>query len=167
MSFRAVPSGVEGLREISHYQEISHFVRNDKWCSSEIITVSHTFWQSTPDQFESLVDEAIEQIPEYYRNAIDNLAIVVEELPDHWTMQAAHISNPYQLLGFYHGVPITQRHLEYGNVAPDRISIYRRPILAQCQNDDEVRALVHHVVQHEVAHYFGIDDDRLMEIGAY
>ncbi len=119
------------------------------------------------EQFETLVDEAIEEIPERFHKAVENLAIVVEEFPDPWTMRSVGAKNPYGLLGFYHGVPITARTHDYGNVAPDRISIYRQPILAQCRNEEEVRAMVKRVVRHEIAHYFGIDDDRLTEIGAY
>lgn len=117
--------------------------------------------------FEALVDTAIEEIPERFHNAVENLAIVVQDMPDRWTLKAAGISSPYGLLGFYHGIPITARTQNYGNVAPDRISIYRQPILAQCRSADEVRALVTRVVRHEIAHYFGIDDDRLTELGAY
>ena len=121
----------------------------------------------TVEQFEGLVDDALAQIPEDFRKRIDNLAVVVEEFPDRWTMQRMGIVNPYQLLGFYHGVPITQRTQSYANVAPDQISIYRKPIMAQAQSEQELRELVAHVVRHELAHYFGIDDDRLMQIGAY
>lgn len=121
----------------------------------------------TLEQFEALVDEAFAAIPEAYREAIENLAIVVEDFPDRWTMSAAHVNSPYGLLGFYHGVPKTERTQNYANVTPDKISIYRQPILAQCKNDDEIRGLVKRVVHHEIAHYFGIDDDRLVEIGAY
>lgn len=121
----------------------------------------------TTEQFEALVDEAMAGIPEPFRDAIDNLAVVVEEFPDAWTMRAAGVSSPYNLLGFYHGIPLTERTQGYANVAPDQISIYRRPILAQCRTDAEIRAMVTRVVRHELAHYFGIDDDRLMELGAY
>ena len=121
----------------------------------------------TAEQFEDLVVQAIEGIPEVYRNSMDNVEVMVEEFPDRWTMQLAGVPSPYNLLGFYHGVPRTQRTSNYNLVTPDKISIYRRPILAQCRNDDEVRAMVHRVVRHEIAHYFGIDDDRVVEIGAY
>lgn len=119
------------------------------------------------EQFEALVDDALAQIPEDFRKRIDNLAVVVEEFPDRWTMQRMGIANRYQLLGFYHGVPVTQRTQNYANVAPDQISIYRQPIMAQARSEQEVRRIVAHVVRHELAHYFGIDDDRLMQIGAY
>jgi predicted Zn-dependent protease with MMP-like domain len=121
----------------------------------------------TVEQFEELVDQTVRALPERFQRAIENLAIVVEDLPDAWTMKAAQVRSPYQLLGFYYGIPITQRPHDYGNVAPDQISIFRKPILAQCQDEKQVPALVERVVRHEIAHYFGIDDDRLMEIGAY
>ena len=93
--------------------------------------------------------------------------IFVEEWPDRHTLRVAGVQSPYGLLGFYHGVPLTERTTYYGLVAPDKISIYRRPIEAQCRTLDELRALVRRVVLHEIAHHFGIDDDRLHTIGAY
>jgi len=70
-------------------------------------------------------------------------------------------------LGFYHGVPQTHRTTNYALVPPDRISIYRFPILNVCQTEAEVRDMVGRVVRHEIAHHFGISDDRLHELGAY
>lgn len=121
----------------------------------------------TTEQFESYVDEAIAEIPDTFRKAIKNLAIAVEEFPDRRTLRTMGLTSPYALLGFYHGIPLTQRTQGYQNVAPDQISIYRSPILAQCRTEAEVRDMVKRVVRHEIAHHFGIDDDRLMEIGAY
>ncbi len=117
--------------------------------------------------FERFVDEALQDVPAYFRNQIVNLAIVVEDWPDRETLRMAGVRHPAQLLGFYHGVPLTNRTSHYMLVAPDKISIYRQPILMQCQTWEEARALTHRVLRHEVAHYFGIDDDRLREIGAY
>jgi predicted Zn-dependent protease with MMP-like domain len=71
------------------------------------------------------------------------------------------------VLGHYHGVPLTRRTRGYNLVLPDKISIYRRPILMRCHRDEEVRQLVEHVLRHEIAHHFGINDDRLRELGAY
>jgi predicted Zn-dependent protease with MMP-like domain len=120
-----------------------------------------------PDLFESFVADAIEALPEVFREAADNVMIVVEDWPDRATLQSAGIRSPAQLLGFYHGVPQTGRTTNYGMVTPDKISIYRRPIELRCRSEAEVRDLVTRVVHHELAHHFGIDDDRLEEIGAY
>ncbi len=117
--------------------------------------------------FERFVEEALHDLPAYFLNQIENLAIVVEDWPDPATLRLASVRHPAELLGFYHGVPLTKRTSNYMLVAPDKISIYRRPILMQCRTWDEARALTHRVVRHEVAHYFGIDDNRLRELGAY
>ena len=117
--------------------------------------------------FEDLVGEALESIPDLFLEMLDNVAIVVEDWPDRETMRVAGLGSRYQLLGFYHGIPQTGRTSGYNLVAPDRISIYRRPIEAQCRSEEELREMVRRVVLHELAHHFGIDDDRLHEIGAY
>lgn len=119
------------------------------------------------DEFYDLVAEALDSIPGKFHDALDNIEIVVEEWPSFNTMRMAKVRSKYQLLGFYHGVPLTERTTGYNLITPDKISIYRRPIEAQVATPEELRALVHRVVLHEVAHYFGIDDDRLVEIGAY
>jgi predicted Zn-dependent protease with MMP-like domain len=119
------------------------------------------------DIFERFVAEAIETLPEIFREKIDNVEVMVEDWPDRETMRQAGVHHPTQLLGFYHGVPQTKRTHYYGQVLPDKISIYRRPILMRCRTPEEVRSTIHRVVRHELAHHFGIDDDRLREIGAY
>ena len=119
------------------------------------------------DAFFDLVVEAFNSMPEQFHEALDNVEIVVEDWPSWNTMRLARVRSKWGLLGFYHGVPLTDRTTGYNLITPDKISIYRRPIEAQCRTPEELRALVHRVVLHEVAHYFGIDDDRLLEIGAY
>ncbi len=117
--------------------------------------------------FDRVVAEALDTLPQFFRDRMDNVEIVVEEWPDHETMRLAGIRHPAELLGFYHGVPLTERSQGYTLVLPDKISIYRQPILMQCRTWEEARTTIHHVLRHEVAHYFGIGDDRLREIGAY
>lgn len=120
-----------------------------------------------PDTFDEFVTEAVERLPDAFRELLDNVEIVVEEWADPETLRAARVRHPARLLGFYHGVPRTERTHDYYLVMPDKISIYRQPILRQCRTADEVRALVERVVRHELAHHFGIGDERLWEIGAY
>ena len=121
----------------------------------------------TTDNFMDLVADALEDLPPFFQERLDNVEVVVEDWPDRHTLRTMGIRSPYGLLGFYHGVPLTERTTHYGLVAPDKISIYRRPIETQCNSLDELRATVRRVVLHELAHHFGIDDDRLEEIGAY
>jgi predicted Zn-dependent protease with MMP-like domain len=119
------------------------------------------------DLFATLVADALDSIPEFFRERLDNVEVLIEDWPDRHTMRSAGVRSPYNLLGFYHGVPLTARTTHYGLVTPDKISIYRRPIEAQCRTVEELRATVRRVVLHELAHHFGIDDDRLHDIGAY
>ena len=117
--------------------------------------------------FERSVAEALDALPQFFQDRMDNVEIVVEEWPDQETMRLAGVKHPAELLGFYHGVPLTERGLGYTLVLPDKISIYRRPILMRCRTWEEARATIHRVVRHELAHHFGIDDDRLRQLGAY
>jgi predicted Zn-dependent protease with MMP-like domain len=119
------------------------------------------------DLFEQFVAEALETLPEPFRAKLDNVQIVIEDWPDPEAMRWAGVSHPSELLGLYHGVPQTQRTHNYGSVLPDKISIYRQPILMRCHDWEQVLHTVHRVVRHELAHHFGIDDERLREIGAY
>ena len=119
------------------------------------------------DDFEGLVAEAIQSLPDNFRERLENVEVVVEEWPDPETLRQAHLRHPAGLLGFYHGIPQTERTTHYGMVLPDKITIYRQPILRRCRSWREVRELTFSVVRHEIAHHFGISDDRLLEIGAY
>ena len=106
------------------------------------------------DAFGRLVEEALDGIPPELGGLMRNVAVVVEDMG----------ASP-NLLGLYHGVPLTRRTSSYGGVLPDRITIYRLPILRRCRTIDDVVRQVTITVVHEVAHHFGIDDDRLDELG--
>lgn len=109
----------------------------------------------------------MDELPDHIRRQIANVAIVVEEWPDDETLEMADLDDPAELLGFYYGIPLTERTSAYGMVLPDKISLFRQPILLACSTDEEVRSAIAHTLRHEIAHYFGIDDDRLEELGAY
>ncbi len=119
------------------------------------------------EAFETMVAEALDALPAFFRDRLENLAIVVEEWPDRHTLDSAGLRDRRQLLGLYHGIPLTARTTEYGLVPPDKISIYRQPIMLEAQDEEDLREVVRHTLFHEVAHYFGIDDSRLTELGAY
>jgi predicted Zn-dependent protease with MMP-like domain len=104
--------------------------------------------------FEDLVADALDSIPEGLGRLMSNVAVVIREG-----------SPGSALLGRYDGIPLTERDSSYTGVAPDRITIFRRPLLAMCTSPDEVVEQVRITVVHEVAHHFGIDDDRLHELG--
>jgi predicted Zn-dependent protease with MMP-like domain len=104
------------------------------------------------DRFEELVADALDSIPEELGRRMENVWVVVEEDSSHG------------LLGLYDGVPLTER-LEYAGVMPDRITIYRRPICQMSRTEEDVVEAVRTTVIHEVAHHFGISDERLDELG--
>lgn len=106
-------------------------------------------------EFEDLVAEALERVPVELAHMVDNVVIVVEDDPPPGE----------SLFGLYQGVPLTERGHHYVAAMPDRISIYRRPILRACATREQVVDEVVITVVHEIAHHFGIDDDRLHELG--
>jgi predicted Zn-dependent protease with MMP-like domain len=108
------------------------------------------------DRFEELVGDALDQVPAELSGLIDNCVVLVEdETP----------ANDGRLLGLYEGTPLTARDSGYTMVTPDRITIFRNPILQICRDEEEVVHEVHITVVHEIAHHFGIDDERLHELG--
>lgn len=120
------------------------------------------------ERFEELVSEALESIPDELWERIDNLAVMVEDWPTPAQRQSVGMEAGGLLLGLYEGVPLTARTHGYGLVTPDKITIFRRPILLVCPPDEEaIRSQVRRTVLHEIAHHFGISDDRLHELGAY
>ncbi|MEO7982262.1 MAG: metallopeptidase family protein [Sporichthyaceae bacterium] len=109
-----------------------------------------------PERFDELVAEALDEIPAELTAVMDNVVILVEDEPP---------ADDPDLLGLYEGIPLTERDWAYGGALPDRITIYRGPTLRMCEDEEEVVDEVHITVVHEVAHHFGIDDDRLHALG--
>ena len=110
-------------------------------------------------RFEELVVEAIDALPSWVHEAMDNVSVLIEDNPP---------PGEPGLLGLYHGIPLSQRGGSYTNVLPDTITLYRSSIVRAAGSDaDRLRARVARTVAHEVAHHFGISDDRLREIDAY
>ncbi|MGE5719076.1 MAG: metallopeptidase family protein [Nocardioidaceae bacterium] len=108
------------------------------------------------ERFEELVGDALDQVPEGLAALMDNVVVLVEDEPP---------QDDPDLLGFYDGTPLTERDTRYAGVVPDRIMIFRNPTLRMCEDEDEVVDEVRITVVHEIAHHFGIDDDRLHDLG--
>ncbi|GLZ52692.1 metallopeptidase family protein [Actinomycetospora sp. NBRC 106378] len=109
----------------------------------------------TPDRFEELVGEALDELPPELLRAMDNVVVLVEE---------RHPDEP-ELLGLYEGVALTERTSDYGGVLPDRITLYRDALVDLCADEDELRDEVAITVVHEIAHHFGIDEETLHRHG--
>ncbi len=116
-------------------------------------------------RFERLVARAIEELPEEFLDRLENIDVVVQDIPTRAQLAKAGVKKGWTLLGLYEGVPITERDTHYGLVAPDKITIFQKPVEEKCQTDDCIAGEVRRVVQHEIAHHFGIDDERLEELG--
>ncbi len=116
------------------------------------------------ETFERIVVEALDALPVEFREKLNNVDIVVEDRPNQAAMRAAGIHHPSQLLGLYQGIPQTQRTHRYGLVLPDKISIYQRAIERRGRTPQQIRALVYHVLYHEIAHHFGLDEAQLVDM---
>ncbi|MBA8792500.1 putative Zn-dependent protease with MMP-like domain [Friedmanniella endophytica] len=109
-----------------------------------------------PEQFDALVDRALDQIPPEFAEQVGTCVVLIEDEPP---------AEDPDLLGLYKGVPITERGANDGGLLPDRIYIFRNPLLERCQDIDELVDEIRITVVHEVGHAFGLDDDRLHELG--
>lgn len=119
------------------------------------------------ETFMQLVTDAVEALPGEFREKLSNVEIVVEDWPGRDILERAGLRHPAELLGFYQGIPQTRRTHNYGLVLPDKISLFQRPIEMRCRTPEETTSTITHVLRHEIAHHFGIDDQRLRELGAY
>ncbi|KAA2257103.1 metallopeptidase family protein [Solihabitans fulvus] len=111
--------------------------------------------EMSQQRFEELVGDALDLIPPDFAAAMSNVVMLVEDRNE---------ENP-TILGLYHGIALTERTSSYGGVLPDRITIYRLAILDICDTEDDVVEEIAITVVHEVGHHFGIDDDKLHELG--
>jgi predicted Zn-dependent protease with MMP-like domain len=110
----------------------------------------------SPEEFDALVDDALDGIPDELATLVRNVVVLVEDEPP---------ADEPGLLGLYEGVALTERYGDNTGQLPDRIFLYRRPLLAYCDDLDQLADEVRVTVVHEVAHHFGIDDARLHELG--
>ncbi|WOP18397.1 metallopeptidase family protein [Raineyella sp. LH-20] len=108
------------------------------------------------EEFERYVDEAVESVPAALLDLVENCILVIEDEPP--------LGEPH-LLGLYQGVPLDRRGIDYSGVLPDRILIFRTPLMRMCRTPAELREQVRVTVVHEIGHFFGIDDARLHELG--
>ncbi len=118
--------------------------------------------QVTRERFEELVSEALDLIPDALAERIDNVAVVVQD----WATPSQQAGHRGTLLGLYQGIDLTRRSpMSYNAVMPDRITIFRGPHLRLANTEEQLRKRIAITVIHEVGHHFGIDDDRLRELG--
>ena len=116
------------------------------------------------DRFQQLVDEAVRSLPRKFRDAMVNMAIVIEDEPTIEQLQQVDIEPPDTLYGLYEGIPLPERQWAHGNVLPDKISIFRVPILEDSLDEDDIVVGIGETLIHEVGHYFGLSEEEIMDI---
>jgi predicted Zn-dependent protease with MMP-like domain len=117
------------------------------------------------DKFEKLVDQGIKAIPKEFLKKLDNVEIVIEEEPAPEQLRKLRIRKGSFLFGLYEGVPQTKRW-HYGQVLPDKITIFKKPIERYAYSAEDIKGIVKNTVWHEIAHHFGMDEKRVREAEA-
>jgi predicted Zn-dependent protease with MMP-like domain len=118
----------------------------------------------TRAEFEGHVAEALSGIPRRFRNAMRNIAIVVEDEPSPMLLRDLEFGPGDTLFGLYQGIPLTERHWGQGNTLPDRITLFQGPHEREAGNDDDLVASIAETLIHEIGHYFGLSEEEIQLI---
>jgi predicted Zn-dependent protease with MMP-like domain len=118
----------------------------------------------TRKEFGELVVLALKRLPKFFKKKMKNVDVVVEDRASRDLLSEMDLRSPFELLGLYQGLPFDRRGFYYGNVLPDKITLFQTPIESMCQTKEEIEEKVREVVIHEVGHYFGLNDEKLREL---
>jgi predicted Zn-dependent protease with MMP-like domain len=118
----------------------------------------------TRERFRQLVDDALGTIPPDFRDAMHNIAIVIEDEPTPEELGEVGIEPPDTLLGLYQGTPLPERQWSYGNVLPDKVTLFQHPIEDASDSDDDVVVAIGETLIHEIGHYFGLSEEEIEAI---
>jgi predicted Zn-dependent protease with MMP-like domain len=116
------------------------------------------------DAFERLVADALASIPRRFRDAMQNIVVVVEDEPTAALLREMDIEPPGTLLGLYQGTPLTERSWGYGNTLPDRVLIFQGPHERDADDEDDLVVAIGETLIHEIGHYFGLSEDEIQAI---
>ncbi len=116
------------------------------------------------EEFEKTVIAVLQRLPQFIKEKMENVDVVIEDRASSRLVSEMELRSPYDLLGLYQGVPIDQRGFYYGNVLPDKITLFQLSIESVCNTNEEIKEKIREVVIHEVGHYFGLDEERLEEL---
>lgn len=116
------------------------------------------------EKFHEMIDRAFERLPQMHRDAVKNVAIVVEDWPSEVQREELQLHCNQTLLGLYTGVPLPKRQGRVNDLPPDVITLFKEPLLAESHDEESLYANIHHTLWHEVAHYFGLDHDQIHKL---
>jgi predicted Zn-dependent protease with MMP-like domain len=113
-------------------------------------------------EMEAIARRVLDSLPEPFAESLRDVVLLIEDFADDETLSAMDIEDPFDLTGIYEGIPVTERSVEHSGTMPDRIRLFRRPILDEwADGDDTLEHLVAHVLVHEVGHHFGLSDEAM------
>jgi len=118
----------------------------------------------TDAEFDTLITRAMNELPQEYIKGLDNVAIVMADSPTPEQMQKMHLDGHQLLLGLYEGIPLTKRGINYSFVLPDKITLFKNTIFATSHDEFELFENIKRTLWHEIAHYYGLDHDRINQI---
>lgn len=122
----------------------------------------------TRSEFETIVEGVLKELPKEFKDKLQNIDIVIEEELDVEAVKRLGLGAKGRLLGLYQGIPLKDRTHYYGMVMPDKITLYKQNIERSCEAGGlDIHEEIKHVIQHEIAHHFGISDKRLKDLGVY
>jgi predicted Zn-dependent protease with MMP-like domain len=116
------------------------------------------------DEFQQIVEKALEALPAGIQTKLENIAVVIEDYPGRDLLRQMGLQDPLDLLGLYQGIPVERRGFYYGNVLPDKVTLFRKPIENRSRSRREMVRIVQEVLLHELGHYFGFDDKELHDL---
>ena len=116
------------------------------------------------EEFDRLITRAMDELPQKYIKGLDNVAIVYADDPDEYQQAKAHLNEHSLLLGLYEGIPLTKRGASYNFVLPDKITLFKNPILRVSHTVEQLFEQIKRTLWHEIAHYYGLDHDRIHEL---
>lgn len=132
--------------------------------STKILSGLHLM---TDEEFDKLIAKAMDELPQEYIKGLDNVAIVMADEPSAGQLGKAKAKKGYLLLGLYEGIPLTARGAGYNLVLPDKITLFKKPILELSEGSEDLFENIKRTLWHEIAHYYGLDHSRINHLQRY
>lgn len=117
------------------------------------------------EDFQKYIEQSLKLVPQNFQNKLENIVFIVEDYPSKHDLERLNLKHKEQLLGLYSGVPYTHRNTYYMGVIPDRIILFQKNIQSICNSESELKDKIREVIIHEIAHYFGMNENEIRKAG--